>query len=69
MIVVFFYSLHVPVQSESSNTKIMNSVRFPPHGKVYSIQFYVINFISETGASNESGIAYPHGAPEFTPGF
>jgi hypothetical protein len=42
---IYNYNLHVPIQSVLITTKIVSSN--PVHGEVYSIQHYVIKFVSD----------------------
>ena len=45
VVIVWYMDLQLPVQTVPITTKIVNSNLF--HGEVYSIQHYVIKFVSE----------------------
>jgi hypothetical protein len=44
-VIVWYVDLQLPVQSVPITTKVVSSN--PIHGEVYSIQHYVINFVSD----------------------
>jgi len=45
VLVVWYLDLQLPVQSVPINTKVESSN--PAHGEVYSVEAYVINFVSD----------------------
>jgi hypothetical protein len=45
VVIVWYLDLQLPVHSVSITTKIVSSN--PVHGEVYSIQHYVIKFVSD----------------------
>ena len=45
VVVIWYLDLQLPVQSEPITTKIMSSNAL--HGEVYSIQHYLIKFVSD----------------------
>ena len=45
VVIVWWLDLQLPVQSEPMTTKVVSSN--PVHGEVYSIQHYVIKFVSD----------------------
>ena len=45
VVIVWQLDLQLPVQSEPITTKVVSSN--PVHGEVYSIQYYVIKFVSD----------------------
>jgi hypothetical protein len=45
IVVVSYFDLQVPVQFVPITTKVMSSN--PAHGEVYSVQHYVIKFVSD----------------------
>ena len=45
IVIVWYLDLQLPVQSEPIATKVVSSN--PVHGKVYSLQQYVIKFVSD----------------------
>jgi hypothetical protein len=47
VMIVWYLDLQLPVQSVPITTNVTNSN--PAHGKVYSIQHYVIKFVSDLG--------------------
>jgi len=44
IVIVWYLDLQLPVQSVPITTKVVSS--YPIHGEVYSIQHYVIKFVS-----------------------
>jgi hypothetical protein len=45
MVVIAWFELQLPMQSVPITTKFLSLN--PAHGKVYSIQYYVIKFVSD----------------------
>jgi hypothetical protein len=45
MVVIAWFELQLPMQSVPITTKVLSLN--PAHGKVYSIQYYVIKFVSD----------------------
>jgi hypothetical protein len=45
MVVIAWFELQLPIQSVLITTKVLSLN--PAHGKVYSIQYYVIKFVSD----------------------
>jgi hypothetical protein len=52
----YWLDLQLPVQSVPITTKVVSSN--PVHGKVYSIQHYVIKFVSDLRQVNQDGVKW-----------